>query len=302
MSIKSLSLLKPLPHFPDPYLLTIAFTHKSIDKEVGKNYEKFEFLGDSFLELIVSVFLFNRYQNCNTNSIKPLLISNKSLNELSQIYNLSSLMITNASFPQHSKLHADLLESYLGAGATFLFMQKVNDIKYLSDLVNWIESLMKTKISKSADNVLKFYSIKKVLSKKKNFYIKQEVTNRIKLKKTASRNCIQQVGKSMIRFVITLILCEKNPYFNEEQLTKAREGIYSSRSYKYLCKYLPAEMNKGMSIIGKKPADNTKILNICLGYYFLDSYTIDTFPDKLSNIKSWLSLTLLNSKLTGKFE
>ncbi|HAK38154.1 MAG TPA: ribonuclease III, partial [Nitrospina sp.] len=50
--------------FNDPHLLNKALTHKSYANEIDipvKNNERFEFLGDSVLDLIVSDYMIHEY-------------------------------------------------------------------------------------------------------------------------------------------------------------------------------------------------------------------------------------------------
>lgn len=62
--------LKPLQNllgytFQNETLLSTALTHRSCLNEPGvtESYERLEFLGDAVLEMIISVYLFNKYPN-----------------------------------------------------------------------------------------------------------------------------------------------------------------------------------------------------------------------------------------------
>ena len=55
--------------FKDKLKLYIALTHKSIEAKPNSNYERFELIGDSIINLIVTDWLSQKYPNDNEGKI-----------------------------------------------------------------------------------------------------------------------------------------------------------------------------------------------------------------------------------------
>jgi len=105
--------------FKDVQLLKLALTHDS-KGEVGKNFERLEFIGDACLSMVISNAL---YDNCDfsegkMSKMRALLVRKETLAEimrgwsLESYYTLGKSMKTNA-LPD--TIYADFFESLLGA-------------------------------------------------------------------------------------------------------------------------------------------------------------------------------------------
>ena len=85
--------------FNDPKLLNIALTHKSYANEIGssiKNNERFEFLGDSVLDLIVSEFMIHKYDDLDEGSlskIRAAVVNESTLAQLAKSINLGQYLL-----------------------------------------------------------------------------------------------------------------------------------------------------------------------------------------------------------------
>jgi len=108
-------------------LLNQAFTHKSYANEVfknmGKDYERFEFLGDSVLDTVISHLLMEKYPEANEGELSKLrssLVNTKRLAQLARQFNLGKYLLLGKGEDQsqgrskHSIL-ACVYESILGA-------------------------------------------------------------------------------------------------------------------------------------------------------------------------------------------
>jgi ribonuclease-3 len=85
-----------------------AFVHKSVVKNakecselpeyMKESYERYEFLGDSVLNLVVAKYLFNKYPNShegNLTKIRTKLVNGKTLAKFATILNLNEFLILN---------------------------------------------------------------------------------------------------------------------------------------------------------------------------------------------------------------
>lgn len=114
---------------------------------------------------------------------------------------------------------------------------------------------------------------------------------------SASRDVgLQTVGKSVIHFIITLLLVQHNPTFNECQLSKARNNIYSSQKYKDIGLVLPYHLSEDLKVANKQ-IDPIKKFEICIGNYVMESYSCTTFSKKILNIKDWCSTVLFKKEI-----
>ncbi|RDA93806.1 hypothetical protein CP533_6385 [Ophiocordyceps camponoti-saundersi (nom. inval.)] len=94
--------LPPLPKVLDPELERIAFTHPGYDN--GESYERLEWLGDAYLELIASSLIyqtFTRTPSGRCSQLRELLIRNTTLANYFQQYDM----------PSRAKLPSELARS-----------------------------------------------------------------------------------------------------------------------------------------------------------------------------------------------
>ena len=102
-------------------LFTQAFIHKSFSSD--QNNERLEFLGDAVLEIVVSEYLFNRFNDLNEGQLTQMrasLVNTKSLAEIFQQLDCKDLLQTSKGTNKLDETHkhsifAGTLEACIGA-------------------------------------------------------------------------------------------------------------------------------------------------------------------------------------------
>ncbi|OAL02383.1 ribonuclease III [Phaeosphaeriaceae sp. SRC1lsM3a] len=121
--------LPPLPPITEPHLHQAVFTHRSVHHnsknvheqiDLGLDYERLEFLGDAYIELIASRALYNRFplvevpQLC---SWRERLVENIALAKFSEAYGFPDRLQCRVEFDKTSKawnkVVADIFEAYV---------------------------------------------------------------------------------------------------------------------------------------------------------------------------------------------
>ena len=112
-------------YFNDYTLLEHALTHPSLAREQTSHlhtYERLEFLGDAILELIVSDYLFQRYQNVGEGDLTKMraaMVNQESLAEAGRRINLSTYIRTqdvpNRPIEESEAVISDVIEAIIGA-------------------------------------------------------------------------------------------------------------------------------------------------------------------------------------------
>ncbi|KAH7386748.1 ribonuclease III domain-containing protein [Phaeosphaeria sp. MPI-PUGE-AT-0046c] len=121
--------LPPLPPITEPHLHQAVFTHRSVHAtsinvheyvDLGLDYERLEFLGDAYIELIASRALYNRFplvevpQLC---SWRERLVENIALAKFSEAYGFPDRLQYKVDFDKTSKawnkVVADIFEAYV---------------------------------------------------------------------------------------------------------------------------------------------------------------------------------------------
>ncbi|KAK6430050.1 hypothetical protein LTR95_013803 [Oleoguttula sp. CCFEE 5521] len=127
--------LPPLPEILDPTLATAPFTHKSLhgyDRATSTSdmtYERLEFLGDAYLEVIASRIIFHHFPKLTAGSqsqVREVLVKNETLAEYARLYGFE-LRVKVADFEQMAadsagkgnkglnKILGDVFEAYIAA-------------------------------------------------------------------------------------------------------------------------------------------------------------------------------------------
>jgi ribonuclease-3 len=109
----------------DTYLYTEAFTHKSALSwyQLPQSYERLEFIGDSVLSLIVTRFLFERFQNVQEGFLTRLrtkIVSGKMLCTLARRMGLQHVILMDVKalenhWNENDRILEDVFEALLGA-------------------------------------------------------------------------------------------------------------------------------------------------------------------------------------------
>lgn len=121
----------PLPKVLDPKLEAAALTHSGNNKSSGVNYERLEWVGDAYLEVIATVLIHHTFPTLHEGrcaQIRELLVRNATLSEYTRQYGLDKRAKlpeefteqgrkggTKASDKMVIKALGDLLEAYVGA-------------------------------------------------------------------------------------------------------------------------------------------------------------------------------------------
>lgn len=123
--------LPGLPLISNPHLLDRVFIHKSTlndrtylseEELIGSHNERLEFLGDSILNNVVTMIIYERFRHSSEGEllkIRSQLVSNKTLAEFSITYGLDKRLRSNISDlilrQGNQKIYADVFEAYIGA-------------------------------------------------------------------------------------------------------------------------------------------------------------------------------------------
>ncbi|KAF2205589.1 ribonuclease III [Delitschia confertaspora ATCC 74209] len=117
------SKLPPLPPVNEPYLKESIFRHRSSNNNTtdSLNYERLEFLGDAYIEVISTRIIYCRFQHLETGkqaNLREQLVKNESLAQLSDAYGFGE-RIAHAG-DEHldkgwTKILADVFEAYVAA-------------------------------------------------------------------------------------------------------------------------------------------------------------------------------------------
>ncbi|KAK1987811.1 ribonuclease III domain-containing protein [Colletotrichum cereale] len=150
------SSMPPLPKISNPVLEMAAFTHVGMLRhKTDLSYERLEWLGDAYLELISSSLIFQTFGGFSTgkcSQLRELLIRNANLGEYSAHYKLferarlPSEFRSNGNLPavakphEIQKVHGDLFEAY--AAAVVLS----DPVHGLSQAAEWLKALWATTI------------------------------------------------------------------------------------------------------------------------------------------------------------
>jgi len=106
--------------FRNKILLENALTHKGVSNDPTRNYERYEFLGDRVLALVVSDILMSKYPNSNEGDLHIMsrtLVSRETCFQVSKKLKLDKFLVTNKSYLNYKEknLIADVCESVIGA-------------------------------------------------------------------------------------------------------------------------------------------------------------------------------------------
>ncbi len=122
--------LKPLQelldyNFKNEKLLNTALTHRSCLNEPGVNesYERLEFLGDAVLEMMISVYLFNKYQNKMEGYLtaaRSATVRTESLSKISKKHGIDTFILMSKGEEStggrnNPSILEDVIESIIGA-------------------------------------------------------------------------------------------------------------------------------------------------------------------------------------------
>lgn len=95
-------------------------THSTVTKEVGRNYERLEWLGDSILKFLISLHLYKEYPTAQEGELskrRSLLVMNETLGEVGMKLNLHKCVRYRGKeyLDKNSKVISDLVEALIAA-------------------------------------------------------------------------------------------------------------------------------------------------------------------------------------------
>lgn len=147
--------IPPLPTIRDPELAARVFVHKSttnsksymaVSELINAHNERLEFLGDSILNNIVTLLIFEHFPTASEGElsrIRALLINNSFLTEFSLAYGFDKKLISNINEDDlrsgKQKIYADLFEAYIGA----LIIDRNYDT---TEIKAWLKKLLHDKL------------------------------------------------------------------------------------------------------------------------------------------------------------
>lgn len=108
--------------FRNPEILKLALTHKSATHDDTNCYERFEFLGDAVLEVVVSKYLFEHFPQLSEGELTHLratIVCSETLSKVAEKLNLKEHIIFGKSekkegFKNNRAIWADVLEALFG--------------------------------------------------------------------------------------------------------------------------------------------------------------------------------------------
>lgn len=141
----------PLPPISEPHLHEAVFTHRTFHDASGQlgahidlalDYERLEFLGDAYIELIASRALYNRFPQVDVPQLcswRERLVENSALGKFSEAYGFPDRLKRNAHWDKDSKswkkIVADIFEAYVAA----LVLSDPEDGFTIAE--NWLDEL-----------------------------------------------------------------------------------------------------------------------------------------------------------------
>jgi ribonuclease-3 len=121
--------LPPLPPVTEPHLQEAVFTHRSVHAnninvhqhvDLGLDYERLEYLGDAYIELIASRALYNRFPHVDVPQLcswRERLVENIALAKFSEAYGFPDQLKRKVEFDKDTKawrkVVADIFEAYV---------------------------------------------------------------------------------------------------------------------------------------------------------------------------------------------
>lgn len=162
--------LPELPKIKDPHLYTRIFIHKSTinnksylpqSELVQGHNERLEFLGDSVLNNVVTIILYNRYPAAaegELSKMRSLLVNNVTLAEFSLNYGFDKKLQSNineAILRQgKQKVFADIFEAYVGALA-------IENNLELGKIKDWLHKLFTNRLNQFDSQIEKVEEVNK---------------------------------------------------------------------------------------------------------------------------------------------
>ncbi|KAI1431544.1 ribonuclease III [Xylaria sp. CBS 124048] len=172
--IPAANVLPPLPPVMDPVLEVASRTHSGVASGLGDmHYEKLEWIGDAYLYLVSSLFIYQTFPDLTTgrcSQLRERLIKNEALSEFTLQYGLEKKArlphefdigrqthgggASTASNREKKKVLGDLMEAYAAAAI-------LGDADGLSRVVAWLKPIWATVLRREISDEYKNPTIQK---------------------------------------------------------------------------------------------------------------------------------------------
>ena len=113
--------------FKEPFWLQKALTHSSNRNDLGLSNERMEFLGDAVLGMIVSEFLFHKYQDHSEGeltAIKSIVVSQRSLAAHSREIGLDGFLSVGRGMSEAKRLPDSVVANVFEALVAAIFLDR----------------------------------------------------------------------------------------------------------------------------------------------------------------------------------
>lgn len=147
-----------MPEIKDHVIRARVFMHKSLVNDkvylnesdiIKSNNERLEFLGDSILNTVMTMIIYNKFPSLNEGNLTELrkkLVKNETLREWSELYEFPKQLKSNLSPDvdlSTSKTSADIFEAYIGG------LMEDDPKTNLVKIRKWLKKLAKPKIEEA---------------------------------------------------------------------------------------------------------------------------------------------------------
>lgn len=132
-----------IPEIPSQFDTEKYLIHSSIEDRVNENYERLEFLGDSFLHLLIDIIMIQEFY-LDSPSVANSLSTNENLSEWCCLCNLRDKIKSRFYFDEYDKINADVFEAYCGCWAIVFFenSKNINILKHWKTFYYWLRLLI----------------------------------------------------------------------------------------------------------------------------------------------------------------
>lgn len=289
-----------LPAIISKKLLKVIATPKQTDQ-----FKKLEFLGDAYLEFVVTVLLFEKFPNIQKKLLVELLrniISNKNLADLSK--KIGFLKDRN-NLADDSKIRADVLEAYFGgvaleSGLSTHFGKPTNNVwQAWNDTTKFMIEKSKEQISDHddlfslgtcnlSDEFSDFYDDAGDSTRRLTRFRNNRMKDLISLFNTKpddfqrrfAAERLQLLGNSTLKYFLTKLYNDNLTYFSVKNLANLRDSRMKDSKINFLINGLLGKpsyslfyslFNKNKKKVGHKP--NVAHIKQFLGYIVATHYT-----------------------------
>lgn len=271
--------ISPLPHVSNPFHLQIAMTPKAVNNKIGKNYERLEWLGDSFYRVLLVYSVMKKYPGQGLHLVNELE-PNKKLSRISVNLGLPKMLNTHNYSRYGFRLKADIFESVMGCYA----------IELVGDYNNHFKRSKEISLFRLEDKCKTWHEVIGWTTELLNV-INPGPTFNTKTQKLAKKKAAayKTLGQSIIKLCVSMILFNANPTINEGKLTILRDKI--------LLKIKKSIQNKKNlnepEVIKMLKGEKGSTIHYCIGFYIWSSENVKDLDRRVQVVVKWLSTLVI---------